>query len=150
MTFEVLLAIVVTVLFFAALFDLFTDPDTPLAGSIVILPISYYICSHLLPHVSNLWLILATTFCAIVAITIWVFTIRLFSKSFKVLEGKALNTDPSGQEGVFRLINDETFVKWNGDLWMTATPNTDKENFTDGQRVKIVHSSNGKLTVKEL
>lgn len=58
---------------------------------------------------------------------------------------KELQDDAEGQNGIFRIIEEESFVKWNGDLWPVAD---ESKCFNDGDKVIIESCIKGIIKLK--
>jgi len=70
-----------------------------------------------------------------------------FSLLFDISTKGYNEVDATGEEGVYRVIEDKRFIYWNGDLWEVKAH--EHEDFSDGQTVLITSSENGKFTIEQ-
>ncbi len=55
----------------------------------------------------------------------------------------------AGETAIYRLIEGNEFVNWNGELWSAAFANT-LQQAQDGEKVRIIRSESGKMLIETL
>lgn len=139
------LAWVFAISLFVILIDIFFD--TKILTVIALLAVSVYF--SLLLDISIKWRISISILCWLgTTVSYYLIADRFLVPAVRALFTKGISeSEATGQDGTYRVIEGKRFVYWNGDLWDINPHN--EENFRDGQSVSITSSENGKFTIKK-
>jgi len=130
---------------FVILADIFFD--TKILTVIALLAVSVYF--SLLFSISIKWRISISILCWLgTTASYYLIADRFLVPAVRALLTKGISeSEATGQDGTYRVIEGKRFVYWNGDLWAINSHN--EEDFRDGQTVSITSSENGKFTIKK-
>ena len=136
---------VIAISLFVILIDIFFE--TKILTILALLGVSIYF--SLLFDISTKWRISLSVLCWLGTTAAYYFIAEKFLvPAIHALFTKGMNeADAKGEEGVYRVIEDKRLIQWNGDLW--ATEAHKEEDFSDGQKVLITSSENGKFTIEQ-
>jgi len=136
---------VIAISLFVILVDIFFE--TKILTVLALLGVSVYF--SLLFDISTKWRISISILCWLGTSAGYYFIAGKFLvPTVKSLFTKGYNeVDATGEEGVYRVIEDKRFIYWNGDLWGVKAH--EHEDFSDGQTVLITSSENGKFTIEQ-
>jgi membrane protein implicated in regulation of membrane protease activity len=137
------LALSVTVILIDVFFQL------EVLSAIALLAVSTYFAA--LCDVAVKWQLLITLACWLVSSLFFFLVARKFMIPLVNLiipkgEGESI-LKAGGSLAVYRLIDNEPFVYWNGDLWPVS--NEDTAHFKDHDKVRIESAANGIFTIKK-
>jgi membrane protein implicated in regulation of membrane protease activity len=137
---------VIAISFTVILLDIFFN--TEVLSGLALLLVSAYLAA--LCDVSVKWQVLIVLICWLVS------SLFFFGVARKVMiplvkkiipEGRKESIDDAiGSMAEFRLIDDKSFVRWNGDLWPLS--NEDTSSFNDHEKVRVEAVENGIFTIK--
>ncbi len=103
-----------------------------------VIPIQWYILC---------WISMIMLSCGIY-VFIWKAIIRVYiNKTLLRNAIEEVSNQCIGDVGLFRIINGNEFVYWNGELWKVNY--TQKQIFNDKEKVVITNSKNGIITIRK-
>lgn len=139
------LAWVFAISLFVIIIDIFFD--TKILTVVALLAVAVYF--SLLFDISIKWRISISVLCWLGTTAAYFFIAdRFLVPSVRALFTNGISeSDATGADGTYRIIEGKRFVYWNGDLWDINPHN--EEEFRDGQTVSITSSENGKFTIKK-
>lgn len=132
------------------LLDVFFATDVISFAGVVVL--ADYICGSLFGSFPIQWYIVCYIVSVMLSCAIYVF---IWKKIVQVYVKKTLLRNAAnetflggvGDSGVFRIINGNEFVSWNGELWKVKYQKP--EVFHDNEGVVIIDNRNGILTIRK-